>query len=78
MKIDKGPKTKKLGDFTTSPRVLLISAIAVIVGTAGVVAGVALLTSSGCLPASPISGISVSMFRIWRVRRSGSPRWSAG
>jgi len=33
----------KLGDFTTNPRVLLISAIALIVGTAGVAAAVALL-----------------------------------
>jgi chloride channel protein, CIC family len=33
----------RLGDFTTSPRVLLISAIAIVVGTAGVVAGVILL-----------------------------------
>ncbi len=33
----------KLGDFTTRPRVLLISAIAIVVGTAGVAAGVALL-----------------------------------
>jgi len=32
-----------LGDFTTRPRVLLISAIAIIVGTAGVISGVALL-----------------------------------
>lgn len=32
-----------LGDFTTSPRVLLIAAIALVVGTAGVVAGVVLL-----------------------------------
>jgi chloride channel protein, CIC family len=32
-----------LGDFTTRPRVLLISAIAFVVGTAGVIAGVALL-----------------------------------
>ncbi|HJU15873.1 MAG TPA: chloride channel protein [Stellaceae bacterium] len=32
-----------LGDFTTSPRVLLISAIAIVVGTAGVISGVILL-----------------------------------
>ena len=32
-----------LGDFTTKPRVLLISAIAVLVGTAGVISGVVLL-----------------------------------
>jgi chloride channel protein, CIC family len=32
-----------LGDFTTSPRVLIISAIAVLVGTAGVISGVILL-----------------------------------
>jgi H+/Cl- antiporter ClcA len=34
---------RQLGDFTTSPRVLLIAAIAVGVGSAGVVAGVVLL-----------------------------------
>ncbi|HWA79765.1 MAG TPA: chloride channel protein [Acetobacteraceae bacterium] len=34
---------RHLGDFTTRPRVLLISAIAVLVGTAGVAAGVILL-----------------------------------
>jgi CIC family chloride channel protein len=34
---------ERLGDFTTGPRVLLISAIALVVGTAGVIAGVALL-----------------------------------
>ncbi len=33
----------RLGDFTTSPRVLLISAIAIVVSTGGVAAGVALL-----------------------------------
>src|SRR6476469_3307617 len=34
---------RRLGDFTTSPRVLVIAAIAVIVATAGVLAGIALL-----------------------------------
>jgi CIC family chloride channel protein len=34
---------RHLGDFTTSPRVLLIAAIAVLVGTGGVIAGVLLL-----------------------------------
>ncbi|MGH7013643.1 MAG: chloride channel protein [Stellaceae bacterium] len=34
---------KHLGDFTTKPRVLLISAIAIVVGTAGVIVGVVLL-----------------------------------
>ena len=34
---------RHLGDFTTSPRVLLISAIALVVGTAGVISGVILL-----------------------------------
>ncbi|HYL33429.1 MAG TPA: chloride channel protein [Stellaceae bacterium] len=34
---------KHLGDFTTRPRVLVISAIAIVVGSAGVVAGVVLL-----------------------------------
>lgn len=34
---------KKLGDFTTGPRVLLISLIAIVVGTAGVACGVILL-----------------------------------
>ncbi|HYL49321.1 MAG TPA: chloride channel protein [Stellaceae bacterium] len=34
---------KHLGDFTTKPRVLVISAIAIVVGSAGVVAGVVLL-----------------------------------
>jgi chloride channel protein, CIC family len=34
---------KHLGDFTTSPRVLVIAAIAVVVGTAGVLSGVVLL-----------------------------------
>jgi chloride channel protein, CIC family len=34
---------RHLGDFTTSPRVLLITAIAVIVGTAGVLSGIVLL-----------------------------------
>ena len=33
----------RLGDFTTSPRVLVITAIAVVIGTAGVAAGVVLL-----------------------------------
>ena len=33
----------RLGDFTTRPRVLLISAIAIIVGIAGVICGVSLL-----------------------------------
>ncbi len=36
-------KAARLGDFTTSPRVLLISVIALIVGSGGVMAGVALL-----------------------------------
>ncbi len=36
-------RSKPLGDFTTEPRVLLIAGIAVVVATAGVVAGVALL-----------------------------------
>ncbi len=34
---------KHLGDFTTGPRVLVIAAIAVVVGTAGVICGVLLL-----------------------------------
>jgi H+/Cl- antiporter ClcA/CBS domain-containing protein len=34
---------RHLGDFTTSPRVLLIAAIAVLVGTAGVITGIILL-----------------------------------
>jgi H+/Cl- antiporter ClcA len=34
---------ERLGDFTTSPRVLLIAAIAVVVGTGGVAAGIVLL-----------------------------------
>ncbi|HSU05916.1 MAG TPA: chloride channel protein [Acetobacteraceae bacterium] len=34
---------RHLGDFTTSPRVLLMAAIAVVVGTGGVIAGVILL-----------------------------------
>ncbi|HTN98350.1 MAG TPA: chloride channel protein, partial [Nordella sp.] len=34
---------RRLGDFTTSPRVLVIAAIAVIVATAGVLAGIVLL-----------------------------------
>src|SRR3984957_13414005 len=34
---------RHLGDFTTSPRVLLIAAIALVVGTGGVIGGVILL-----------------------------------
>ena len=34
---------RHLGDFTTGPRVLVISAIAIVVGTGGVIAGVLLL-----------------------------------
>lgn len=34
---------RRLGDFTTDPRVLLIAAVALVVGSGGVVAGVALL-----------------------------------
>ena len=34
---------RHLGDFTTGPRVLVISAIALVVGTGGVIAGVILL-----------------------------------
>ncbi len=41
--LDDGGRANRLGDFTTSPRVLVIMAIAVVVGTAGVAAGVALL-----------------------------------
>ena len=36
-------RIRHLGDFTTNPRVLLISAIAVVVATGGVIAGVVLL-----------------------------------
>src|SRR5690348_9285101 len=36
-------EVRRLGDFTTRPRVLLISAIAILVGTAGAVAGLILL-----------------------------------
>jgi chloride channel protein, CIC family len=43
MRAHKGIKLAKLGDFTTSPRVVLISAIAIVGGTAGVATGVALL-----------------------------------
>jgi chloride channel protein, CIC family len=38
------PEPRHLGDFTTSPRVLLIAAIAVLVATAGLAAGIALLS----------------------------------
>ena len=34
---------RHLGDFTTSPRVLFVSAIALVVGTGGVISGVILL-----------------------------------
>ena len=37
------PYHRRLGDFTTDPRVLVISAIAVIVATASVIAGVSLM-----------------------------------
>ncbi|HEX6999929.1 MAG TPA: chloride channel protein, partial [Gammaproteobacteria bacterium] len=37
------PYHRRLGDFTTDPRVLVISAIAVLVGTAGVISGALLL-----------------------------------
>jgi CIC family chloride channel protein len=36
-------EVRRLGDFTTQPRVLLITAIAVLVGTAGAIAGLVLL-----------------------------------
>lgn len=39
----KNPSLENLGDFTTSPRVLVITAIALVVGTAGMIAGVILL-----------------------------------
>jgi chloride channel protein, CIC family len=38
-----GASIRHLGDFTTSPRVLFISAIAIVVGIAGAIAGVVLL-----------------------------------
>ncbi|HEX4365916.1 MAG TPA: hypothetical protein VH023_03755, partial [Rhodopila sp.] len=38
-----GDRIRHLGDFTTDPRVLVISAIAVVVGTGGVAAGIVLL-----------------------------------
>ncbi|HEY4171678.1 MAG TPA: chloride channel protein [Rhodopila sp.] len=38
-----GDRIRHLGDFTTDPRVLVISAIAIVVGTAGVFAGIMLL-----------------------------------
>jgi chloride channel protein, CIC family len=37
------PRAERLGDFTTRPRVLIVAGIAVIVGTAGFIAGVLLL-----------------------------------
>ncbi|HET8995325.1 MAG TPA: chloride channel protein, partial [Acetobacteraceae bacterium] len=40
---DNEPPNRPLGDFTTNPRVLIISAIALVVATAGVIAGVVLL-----------------------------------
>ncbi len=42
-----GSPHARLGDFTTKPRVLVIAAIAVIVATAGVIAGIALLDLIG-------------------------------
>ncbi|MGH8260279.1 MAG: chloride channel protein, partial [Steroidobacteraceae bacterium] len=36
-------EVRRLGDFTTRPRVLMITAIAVLVGTAGALAGLILL-----------------------------------
>src|SRR6185312_4407842 len=36
-------EVRRLGDFTTKPRVILISAIAILVGTAGAIAGLVLL-----------------------------------
>ena len=42
-----GSPHARLGDFTTKPRVLVIGAIAVIVATAGVIAGIALLDLIG-------------------------------
>ena len=37
------PEHRRLGDFTTSPRVLFISAVAIVVATAGVAVGILLL-----------------------------------
>ena len=42
-----GSSHARLGDFTTKPRVLVIAAIAVVVATAGVLAGIALLDLIG-------------------------------
>ncbi|MGH8270648.1 MAG: hypothetical protein ACRES1_11310, partial [Steroidobacteraceae bacterium] len=36
-------EVRRLGDFTTKPRVLLISGIAILVGTAGAISGLVLL-----------------------------------
>jgi hypothetical protein len=38
-----GTGIRHLGDFTTNPRVLFICAVAVVVGSGGVIAGLALL-----------------------------------
>jgi hypothetical protein len=56
----------RLGDFTTSPRVLLISVIAIVVGTSGVVAGLVLLR---------LSQLCTNLAYFGRFSRRSVSRW---
>jgi hypothetical protein len=60
---------RHLGDFTTSPRVLAISAIAIAVGTAGVIAGVVLLNLIRLC-----TNLRISAASPWPTCRSGNRR----
>jgi hypothetical protein len=61
----------KLGDFTTSPRVVLIGVIAVVVGTAGVASGVILLNLIRLFTNLAYFGRVSLATPIWRGRRWG-------
>jgi H+/Cl- antiporter ClcA len=63
------PAASRLGDFTTRPRVLLISAIALLVGTAGVICGVLLLDLIGLITNLCYFGVVSTVIRPF----AGSP-----
>lgn len=71
-----GTSIRDIGDFTTSPRVLFISAIAIVVGLPGAIAGVVLLDLIRLVTNFSYSATSAPLSAILAPRPRGSRQCS--
>ena len=74
-------RIRHLGDFTTNPRVLVISGISIVVATGGVIAGVALLSLIRlCTNLAYFGSFTLADLKLGSRRLASRPclsRWSA-